>query len=133
MRQPPKKHWSKWQSVKGEKIMKPKQIKLTSLTAIAIAILFNFIVITKVVTANSVTYMLFDVEMSNPAEFDRNLMESMQALDQTAGNSVETGVVTFHMPDGNHIQTVMGIEDVRNVLSGKMRYSDFIGNCVTVL
>lgn len=113
--------------------MNHKEFKTSSLTALAIAIVFNFIMITEVLTADSATYMLFDIEMNNPADFDRNLMESMQTLDQAAGNSIETGVITFHLPDGNHIQTVMDVDDVRKVLGGQMRYSEFIGNRVTVL
>lgn len=113
--------------------MSRNQIKISSLTVIAIAILFNLVMISKGLTANPVDYMILDVEMTNPASFDRDLMESMQSLDRMSGHRIRTGVVTFHLPNGDKIQTIMDIQEVRQVLSGKMRYSDFIGNHVTVL
>lgn len=113
--------------------MSRNQIKISSITAIAVAILFNLIVISESLTAKSADYLILDIEMNNPATFDRDLMESMQNLDRLSGRHVRTGVVTFHLPDGDKIQMVMDINEVRQVLSGQMRYSDFIGNHVTVL
>ena len=113
--------------------MNRNQIKISSLTAIAIAILFNLVIITKGLTADPVDYMLFDIEMTNPADFDRNLMETMQHLDNAAGSHVNTGVVTFHLPNGDKVKTIMSVDDVRKVLSGELRYSDFIGDRITVL
>ncbi len=112
--------------------MNYNQIKFSSLTAIAIIILFNLVVITKGLTADPADYMIIDVEMNNPADFDRALLEKMQVLDN-AGSHIRTGVVTFHLPDGNEVKTIMSTEDIRKVLKGEIRYSDFIGKHVTIL
>ena len=125
--------WSKGRSVKKGKPMSRNQIKFSSLTAIAIVILFNLIMITRGLTADPADYMIINVEMNNPADFDRNLLESLRTLDNAAGNHIQTGVVAFHLPDGNEIKTVMSIEDTRKVLNGEIRYSDFISKHITIL
>lgn len=113
--------------------MSKQNIKISSITAIAVAILFNLFIISESLTARSADYIIFDVEMTNPATFDRSLMESMRAMSRLGGSHIHTGVVTFRLPNGDKIQTIMDMKQVRQVLNGEMRYSDFIGNHVTVL
>ena len=102
--------------------MSRKKIKLSSLTAIA-----------KGLTADPVNYMIIDVEMNNPADFDRNMLQSLETIDANAGKHVQTGVVNFHLPGGNDVHAVMNVDDVRRVLKGQIRYNDFIANHTTIL